>query len=66
MNRDLEKTVKSCSTCLRFEQAQLKDKIIPHRVPGKAKEVIGDYLVAINYNNFLCVEDYLSRYPILK
>ena len=55
MNTYIENAVESCSTCLQFQQAQQKEKVIPHKIPGKPLEVIGADLFTISNSYFFCV-----------
>ena len=40
--------VKIFSTCLKFQQMQPNNKVIPHKIPHKLWEVIGTDLFSIN------------------
>ena len=42
MNADTEDTVKYCSTCLDFQWAWPKERIIHNEIPGKTWEIIGE------------------------
>ena len=57
INDDIEKHINNCTTCLTFQQAQLKDKIIHHDIPAKAWEVIGTDMFTLNNKHYLCVID---------
>ena len=45
---DIEKHLKSCSTCLHFQQTQSREKRIHHDIPGKPWEVIGADMFILN------------------
>ena len=63
----IEITINNCSTCLEFQKAQkLKDKMIPHKLPGKPLEVIRADLFNINYRNFLSIVDYFRKFQTIK
>ena len=55
INDDIEKHIKNCTTCLTFQQTQLKDKIIHHDSPAKAWEVIGADMFTLNNKHYLCM-----------
>ena len=38
-NDDIEKHIKNRSTCLQFQQTQLKENIIHHEIPAKPWEI---------------------------
>ena len=48
MNIDVKSHIKNCSTCLDFQQTQLKEKIIHHEIPEKLWEVIGADIFTLN------------------
>ena len=58
MNADMENHIKDCSTCLNFQQMQLKEKLICHNIPGKPWEVLGADMFTLNNENYLCILDY--------
>ena len=57
--------IKSCSTCLHFQQTQPREKIIHHNIPGKPWEVIRADMFTLNNKNFFCIVEYHSTFPIL-
>ena len=66
MYADIENDIKSCSTCLHFQQTQPREKIIHDSIPGKPLEVIGVDMFTLNNKNYLSILDYHSKCPILK
>ena len=41
MNADIENLIKNWSTCLDFQESQLKEKFTHHEIPGRPCKVIG-------------------------
>ena len=66
MNADIENHITNCSTCLDFQQTQLKEKFIHHEIPGKLWEVLGADMFTLNNKNYLCIVDYHSKFPVIK
>ena len=66
MYADIENHIKSCSTCLHFQQTQPREKIIHHDIPVKPCEVIEADIFTLNNRNYLFIVDYHSKFPILK
>ena len=48
MYPDIENHIKSCSTCLYFQQTQTREKVIHHDIPGKPWELIGADMFTLN------------------
>ena len=63
---DIENYIKSCSTCLHFQQIQPREKIKHRDIPGKPWEVVGADMFILNNKNYLCIVDYHSKFPIVK
>ena len=55
-----------CTTCLIFQQTQLKDKTIHHDITGKLLDVIGTDMFTLNNKHYLCIVDYNSKFPFNK
>ena len=66
INVDIEKYIKSCATCLEFQQMQPKEKIIHHDIPLRLWEVLGTDVFQFNNKNHLCIVDYHSKFPVVK
>ena len=66
MYADIENHIKSCSTCLQFQQTQPSEKIIHHDIPEKPLEVIAADMFTLNNKSYLCIVDYHSKFPIVK
>ena len=49
-----------------LRQTQPRETIINHNIPGKLWEVIGADMFTLNNNNYLCIVDYCSKFPIVK
>ena len=52
--------------CLDFQQPKLKEKIIHHEIPGKQWEVIGADMFNLNNENYSCIVDYNSNFPVVE
>ena len=35
INADIETTIKNFSVCFHFQMTQLKDRLLPHKIPGR-------------------------------
>ena len=66
VNDDIENFIKSCSTCLTFQQTQSKDKMIHHDIPVRPWDIIGTDMFTLNNKHYLCIVDYHSKFPIIK
>ena len=66
INVDIEKYIKGCATCLEFQQTQPKEKIIHHDIPLRPWEVLGTDIFHFNNQNYLCIVDYHSKFPMVK
>ena len=66
INIDIENHIKSCNTCLEFQQTQPKEKIIHHDIPLRPWEVLGVDIFHLNNKNYLCIVDYHSKFPVIK
>ena len=66
INTDIENHIKSCNTCLEFQQTEPKEKIIHHNIPLRPWEVLGVDIFHLNNKNYLCIIDYHSKFPVIK
>ena len=66
INADIEKYIKQCPTCLKFQQTQPKEWILYHDIPLQPWEVVGADVFHFNNKNYLCIIDYNSKFPIIK
>ena len=66
INADIKQYIKSCATCLEFQQMQLKEKIIHHDIPLRLWEVLGADVFYFNNKNYLCIVDYHNKFPVVK
>ena len=66
INADIKKYIKSCATCLGFQQMQLKEEIIHHEIPLRPWEVLGADVFHFNNKNYLCIVDYQSKFPVVE
>ena len=63
---NIEKHINSFTTCLTFQQTQVKDKIIHHDIQAKPWEVIGADMFSLNNKHYFCIIDYRNKFPISK
>ena len=49
-----------------FQQMQPKEKIIHQDIPVRLWDIVGADMFNINNNNYLCMIDYHSKFPIIK
>ena len=66
INNNIEDHVNNCNTCLEFQQAQPKKKIIHHNTLLRPWEVLGADIFQLNNKNYLCIVDYHSKFPIIQ
>ena len=43
-----------------------KNKVILHKIPGEPCKMLGTDLFSVKNINFLCVADYVSKFPIVR
>ena len=55
INDDIENFIKNCTTCLTFQQTQLKDKMIHHDILVRPWDVIGADMFTLNNKHYLCI-----------
>lgn len=65
INKDIEKYVSQCHTCLTFRRNNSKEPLIPHDYKLLAWNKVGIDLFEINKKIYLIVIDYFSKYPEL-
>ena len=66
MNADIENHINIYSTCLDFQQPQLKVKFIHHEIPGKLWEAIVVDKFSLNNKTYLCIVEYHSKFLVMK
>ena len=66
INVDIKNYIKSCATCLGFQQMQPNEKIVHCNIPLRLWEVLGADVFHFNNKNYLCVVDYHSKFPMVK
>ena len=66
INDDIEKTVTNCSTCLDFQQTQLKEKIICHEIPAKPWEIVSADMFTLHKGNYFYIVDFYSKFLVIK
>ena len=60
------KGYKKCTTCLTFQQKQLKNKTICHNILIRPWDVIGADMFTLDNKQYICIVDYHSKFPIVK
>ena len=66
INADIKKYIKSCATCLEFQQMQPKEKIIHHDISLRLWEVLGADIFHFNNKNYLCIVDFHNKFPAVR
>ena len=66
INTDIDKHIKSCNTCLEFQQMQSKEKIVHHNILLRPWEVLGADVFHFNNKNYLCIIDDHSKFLFIK
>jgi hypothetical protein len=63
MEKDIEKMITECETCLAYRPNQCKEPMKPHPIPSRPWEIVGSDILTRKGEDFLLVIDYLSKYP---
>ena len=66
MNKDIERTVESCTVCLEHQRSQQPEPLMQHEIPQRPWSVVGTDLFEHNGKPFLLIADYYSKYPVVK
>ena len=66
INDDIENYIKSCATCLKFQQAQPNNKMIHHDILAKPWEVSCAVIFTLNNKHYHCIMDYNNKFPVIK
>ena len=66
INADIKTYIKSCATCLEFQQLQRKEKIIHHDIPLRLWKVLGADVFNSSNKNYGYIVDYHSKFPVVK
>ena len=66
IHNNIANFIKKCTTCLTFQQAQYKEKMIHHDILVRLWDVIGTDTFTLNNTQYLCIVDYHSKFPIIK
>lgn len=62
MNKEIENTVKHCTTCLEHQPANTKEPMISHKIPERPWQVVASDLFTWNNDSYMITVDYYSRY----
>lgn len=63
MNADIERKIKLCDTCQKFQNKNQKEPMISHDVPNNVWEKIGVDIFEFEGKDYLILVDYFSKYP---
>ena len=66
INTDIDKHIKRCNMCFEFRQMKPKEKMVHHDIPLRPWEVLSADIFHFNNKNYLCIADYLSKFPVIK
>ena len=66
INADIDNFIKNCTTCLHFQQTQVKERIIHHDIPLCPWEVVSMDVFHFNNKNYLHTIDNNSKFPVIK
>ena len=66
LNADIENRIKHCSTHLGYQNMQLQEKTIPHKILSKPWEVLGADIFMVGDETLLCIVDYYTKFPVVK
>ena len=64
INSDIEKMVKECDTCQKFQKFQQKEFLLPQEIPTHPWQILGTDLFHFNGGTYLIVADYYSNFQI--
>ncbi|CAB3981992.1 retrotransposon-like family member retr-1 [Paramuricea clavata] len=62
MSKQIAEMVSKCTVCLEHRKENIKEPMIPFRVPTIPWEVVPTDLFSFNNSDYLLIVDYLSRY----
>ncbi|CAJ1059742.1 hypothetical protein NQD34_015829 [Xyrichtys novacula] len=65
MNDDIERACRSCSVCVKYQDADPKEPLHPHTVPLKPWQSIASDLFEVKGRQFLLTVDRNSKYPLV-
>ncbi len=63
MDRDIEITVASCSTCATYRRQNTKEPLISHPIPDRPWAKLGADIFDFGGSDYIVVVDYFSKYP---
>lgn len=66
ISKDIREVVKSCDTCLRYQQAPEKLPLLQPDLPTRPWEKLGTDLFEYKDKRYLMVVDYYSRFPLVR
>ena len=66
INKDIEATVSSCTTCQRHQSSQAKEPLMQPDIPPRAWHTLGTDLFYLGGSEYLIAADYYSKYFITR
>ena len=63
MNKQIEKLIQRCHTCLKYMASKPKDPLMTHEVPNRSWEKVGSDLFHYAGRDYLIIVDYYSLRP---
>lgn len=66
INKDIEKLCKSCDSCSKYQAANVKQPLTPHKVPSRPWQYISSDIFEANGKQYLLTVDRYSKFPILE
>lgn len=62
INNDIENLISKCIVCERFKSSNVKEPLIPHKIPILPFNKIGTDICDFNGQSFLIIQDYFSKW----
>ncbi|XP_037075849.1 uncharacterized protein K02A2.6-like, partial [Pollicipes pollicipes] len=66
INRDIERETAKCETCQKHMRSQQKEPMTQMELPTRPWQIIGTDLFHLNYQTYLAVADYSSKFPTVR
>ena len=66
INDDIEKLIKSCQTCQKYQRSQQPETLIQTEIPAGPWQTLGSDIFHLDGDTYLLVADYYSKFPVVK
>ena len=66
INKDIEKTVRECDICQKYQNSQQHETLLQHDVPEGPWQVVGTDIFHVDGQDYLLVTDYFSEMPFVR